>query len=78
MDVLFGEEAGPETDFLRSLIIEETERAVADLPEEQRIVFGLSGLFDVPVKEIAKRIGTPVNIYGSYSAVSYLIQWEQV
>ena len=61
MDVLFGEEAGPATDFLRSLIMEEIERAVADLPEEQRIVFELSELFDVPVKEIAKRTGVPIN-----------------
>jgi len=60
-DIMFGEEAGPATDLLRSLIMEEIERAVTDLPEEQRIVFELSELFDLPVKEIAKRTGTPVN-----------------
>ena len=60
-DILFGEEAGPQTDCLRSLILEEIEAAIADLPEEQRIVFELSELFDVPVKEIAKRTGVPVS-----------------
>ena len=60
-DILFGEEAGPQAEYLRSLIVEEIHSAVGDLPEEQRIVFELSELFDVPVKEIAKRTGTPVN-----------------
>ena len=60
-DILFGEEAGPETDCLRSLILEEIETAIADLPVEQRIVFELSELFAMPVKEIALKTGVPVN-----------------
>ena len=60
-DILFGEEAGPEAEYLRSLIFEEIKSALDDLPKEQREVFELSEIFDVPVKEIAKRTGVPVN-----------------
>jgi len=60
-DILFGEEAGPETDYLRSLILQEVETALTDLPKEQREVFELSELYGTPVKEIAKKTGVPEN-----------------
>ena len=60
-DILFGEAAGPETDFLRSLILREIETAIAELPKEQREVFELSELHAMPVKEIAQKTGVPEN-----------------
>jgi len=73
-DVLFGEAAGPETDYLRSLILREIETAVAELPKEQREVFELSELYDMPVKEIARKTGAPLNTVLSrkHYAVMYL------
>ena len=60
-DILFGKEAGPETDYLRSLILQEIEAALAELPEEQQKVFELSEFFAMPVKEIAEKTGSPQN-----------------
>ena len=60
-DILFGSETGPEPDYLRSLILQEIETALAGLPEEQRNVFELSEFFGMPVKEIAEKTGAPVN-----------------
>ena len=60
-DILFGGDAGPETDYLRSLILQEIETAIAGLPKEQREVFVLSELSAMPVKEIAEKTGVPVN-----------------
>ena len=60
-DILFGETAGPETDYLRSLILDEIETAIADLPEDQKKVFEMAELSAMPVKEIAEKTGVPVN-----------------
>ena len=60
-DILFGKETGPETDYLRSLILREIETALAGLPEEQRNVFELSEFFSMPVKEIAEKTNAPLN-----------------
>ena len=51
----------PETDFLRTLIMQEIESAIAELPEEQRKVFEFSEFHAMPVKEIAEKTGTSVN-----------------
>ena len=60
-DILYGEEEGPDNDYLRSLILDEIETALADLPKEQREVFVLSEFDAMPVKEIAKKTGVPEN-----------------
>jgi RNA polymerase sigma factor (sigma-70 family) len=60
-DVVFGEETTPETEHLRSLVLAEIESAVNELPPEQREVFELTEYYDMPVKEIAKNTGVPVN-----------------
>lgn len=55
-EILFGKEAAapsPETEYLRSLVWEELENALAELPPEQRTVFELTELDGIPVKEIA-------------------------
>jgi RNA polymerase sigma factor (sigma-70 family) len=60
-DVLFTDDATPETEYLRSLILAEIETALAQLPPEQREIFEQTEFLDIPVKEISKITGTPVN-----------------
>jgi RNA polymerase sigma factor (sigma-70 family) len=60
-DIIYGEEATPETEMLRSLVFEEIQTALADLPKEQREVFRMTELLDYSVKETAEKTHTPVN-----------------
>ncbi|GHV66380.1 RNA polymerase subunit sigma-24 [Spirochaetia bacterium] len=73
-DVIFGEEATPETEYLRGLVFDEIQSAVDELPPEQREVFALTEYYDMPVKEIAKNTGVSVNTVLSrkHYAVVYL------
>ncbi|MDR2680796.1 MAG: sigma-70 family RNA polymerase sigma factor [Tannerella sp.] len=62
-EVLFGNESSPspETEYLRSLVWEELESALAELPPEQREIYELTELDDIPVKDISRTTGIPVN-----------------
>ncbi|MDR1653660.1 MAG: RNA polymerase sigma factor [Prevotellaceae bacterium] len=62
-EVLFNSETSPspETEYLRSLVWEELEAALAELPPEQREIFELTELDGIPVKGIAQTTGVPVN-----------------
>ncbi|MHC6203098.1 RNA polymerase sigma factor [Breznakiellaceae bacterium SP9] len=60
-DVVFCEEATPETEYLRFLVLEEIKSAVNELPPQQREVFALTEYYDMPVKEIAKNTGVSVS-----------------
>jgi RNA polymerase sigma factor (sigma-70 family) len=60
-DVLFSDDSTPETEYLRSLIWAEIETALAELPPEQREIFEQTEFLDIPVKEISRITGTPVN-----------------
>jgi len=60
-DIIYGKETTPETEMFRSLVFEEIQTALADLPPEQREVFELTELNDYSVKEAAKKTNTPVN-----------------
>jgi RNA polymerase sigma factor (sigma-70 family) len=60
-EVLFVDDSTPETEYLRSLILDEIEAALMELPPEQREVFEQTELLDLPVKEISRITGTPVN-----------------
>jgi RNA polymerase sigma factor (sigma-70 family) len=51
----------PETVYLRSLVWEELEAALAELPAEQRAVFEMTELDGIPVKDIAAATGVSVN-----------------
>ena len=51
----------PEKDYLRSLVWEELELALAELPPEQRSVFELTELEGISYKEISESTGTPLN-----------------
>jgi RNA polymerase sigma factor (sigma-70 family) len=60
-DVLFSNDSTSETEYLRSLIWSEIETALVELPPEQREVFEQTEFLDIPVKEIARITGTPIN-----------------
>ena len=60
-DIIYGEEATPETEYLRSLIMEEIQNALDDLPKDQREVFVMTELLDYSVKEAAEKTRAPVN-----------------
>jgi RNA polymerase sigma factor (sigma-70 family) len=62
-EVLFDDESSPspEMEYLRSLVWEELEIALAELPPEQRKIYELTELDGIPVKEIAQTAGVPVN-----------------
>jgi RNA polymerase sigma factor (sigma-70 family) len=62
-DLLFDDEnaaPAPETEYLRSLVWEELENALAELPPEQRSIFELTEFDGIPVKEISATAGIPV------------------
>ena len=68
------DEDSPETKYLRSLVWTELENALAELPPEQREIFEMTELDGIPVKEISKTIGVPVNTLLSrkHYAIVYL------
>jgi len=60
-DIIYGKEATPETEMLRSLVFEEIQTALAELPKEQREVFEMTELLMFSVKETAEKTNVPVN-----------------
>jgi RNA polymerase sigma factor (sigma-70 family) len=65
-EVLFNDDEAspspsPETEYMRSLVWTELERALAELPPGQREIYELTELEGIPVKEIARTTGLPVN-----------------
>ncbi|MBN9296772.1 MAG: sigma-70 family RNA polymerase sigma factor [Filimonas sp.] len=60
-ELLLDNEADPESQYLRSLIWEELDRALNELPEEQRQVFVWNELENIPFKEIAEKTGVAIN-----------------
>jgi RNA polymerase sigma factor (sigma-70 family) len=60
-EFLFNSSDDPEKEYLRTLFWEELRVALDELPEEQKEVFILNELEDVPFKDISERTGVPVN-----------------
>jgi RNA polymerase sigma factor (sigma-70 family) len=63
-EIIFGndsEPATPETEYLRSLVWQELETALSELPLEQKKAFTLMELEGLPAKEAAKITGVSVN-----------------
>jgi RNA polymerase sigma factor (sigma-70 family) len=60
-DLLPSQEAGPEAAYARSVLLEEIEEALNELPEEQRDVFIAHELDGYSFKEIAAETGNSVN-----------------
>jgi RNA polymerase sigma factor (sigma-70 family) len=61
-DLLPSPEAGPDAAYARSLLVEELEDALLELPETQREVFLAHEVEGLSFKEIAARTGVGVNI----------------
>lgn len=61
-EVLFSEESpSPETEYMRSLVWEELELALSELPAEQREAFVLMEMEGLSVKEVAEVTGVSTN-----------------
>jgi len=61
-EILFSEHNNsPETEYLRTLVWQELEITLAELPPEQREAFELTELEGLPVKEVAQTMNIPVN-----------------
>jgi len=60
-DLLPSADAGPEEAYVRSLLWEELEQALAELPEEQRAVFIAHEIEDRSFRELAAETGVSVN-----------------
>jgi RNA polymerase sigma factor (sigma-70 family) len=52
---------GPEALYARSLVLEELQRALADLPDNQREAFVANELEGISFKEMAASSGVPIN-----------------
>jgi RNA polymerase sigma factor (sigma-70 family) len=59
--LMFDNGSTPETDYLRSLVWTELDKALNELPEEQRQVFELNEMQGVSFKAISEQTGVPVN-----------------
>jgi RNA polymerase sigma factor (sigma-70 family) len=60
-EILFGSDVSPETEYLRSLVWDELDAALAVLPDEQRDVFEKTELSGMSMKEVAEEAGIPLN-----------------
>ena len=60
-DLLLSSDDGPEAAYARSVLLEEMEEALEELPEEQREIFVAHELEGYSFKEIAARTGVGVN-----------------
>jgi len=62
-EILISDETAlsPETEYLHAMFWVELENALSELPPEQREIFELTELDDIPVKEISKTTGVALN-----------------
>jgi RNA polymerase sigma factor (sigma-70 family) len=60
-DLLPAPDAGPESAYARSVLLEEMDAALDELPEEQREVFVAHELLGYSFKELAEQTGVSVN-----------------
>ena len=60
-EILLADDSTPESEHLKNLFWEELFSALDELPEEQRQVFILNELEDIPFYEISERSGEKIN-----------------
>jgi RNA polymerase sigma factor (sigma-70 family) len=60
-ELLYDTGSTPETQYLQTLIWEELDKALNELPEEQRMVFELNELKGISFNEIAELTGQTIN-----------------
>lgn len=68
----------PETEYLRSVVMEEFEEALNDLPPEQRAAFEINEIQGIPFNEISKSTGVPVNTLISRKRYAVLFLRERL
>ena len=77
-ELMFDNGSTPETEYLRSLVWTELENALAELPEEQRLVFELTELNGFSFKEISEQTGELVNTLISRKRYAVLFLRERL
>jgi len=60
-ELLFDNGSTPETEYLHSLVWTELDKALEELPEEQRSVFELTEMKGISFKAISEQSGVPIN-----------------
>lgn len=60
-DLLPSPDAGPEAEYARTVLLDELEDALDELPEDQRLVFLAHEVEGLSFKELAERTGVNVN-----------------
>lgn len=60
-DILWDDDSSPEMEYMRALVWEELDAALAELPAEQREVFELTEMEGISFKEISEVTGVAVN-----------------
>jgi RNA polymerase sigma factor (sigma-70 family) len=68
----------PEGEYLRSMVWMELEKALSELPPEQRMVFELNEMQGIPFKEIAEKTGEAVNTLISRKRYAVLFLRERL
>ncbi len=58
---ILSDSSNPETEYLRSLVWEELNKSLQELPEEQRLVFEFTELHGLSIKEVSAQTGVNVN-----------------
>jgi RNA polymerase sigma factor (sigma-70 family) len=77
-DLIFDNGSTPEDDYLRSLVWIELEKALSELPDEQRQVFELTEMKGLSFKTISEQTGIPVNTLLSRKRYAVLILRERL
>jgi len=77
-NLMFDDGSTPEDDYLRSLVWIELEKALDELPEEQREVFEMNELKGLSFKEISKQTGVAVNTLISRKRYAVLVLRERL
>jgi RNA polymerase sigma factor (sigma-70 family) len=77
-DLMFDNGRTPEDDYLRSLVWTELEKALDELPEEQRSAFELTEMQGFSFKEISEQTGVPINTLISRKRYAVLYLREQL
>ena len=77
-NLMFDNGSTPEDDYLRSLVWIELEKALDELPEEQRLVFELTEMKGLSFKEISEQTGVTVNTLISRKRYAVLVLRERL
>ena len=60
-ELLLDDGITPETEYFNGIILEEINKALYELPKEQRYVFEMTEFNDHSFKELSEKTGDPVN-----------------